>query len=108
MEIIIIISSIFVFGIIVFIAIHITAKQEKHMEKYGIEADAVVTKVISHKSDNQIRTYDTYVKFMGDDNMAHEALLINVSCSFPYGRKMKIKFLAGKYESCLFISQQID
>ena len=98
-----------VLGIIIFILIHIRLKQEKNIEEHGIEVDAIVTKVTdNYDTDTHIRTYNTFVKFMGDDNNEHEAILINVSNRFSYGRKMKIKFLPGKYKHCLFISQQIN
>lgn len=104
-----IILAMSVLGIIIFILIHINLKQEKNIEEHGIEVDAVVTKVTdNYDPDTSVRTYITFVKFMGDDNNEHEARLINVSKSFPYGRKMKIKFLPGNYKYCLFISQQIN
>lgn len=109
METILVILTMFVLAIIIFIIIHIRRKQEKNIEEHGIEVDAVVTKVIeNYDPDIPKRTYNTFVKFIGDDNNEHEAILINVSSSFPYGGKIKIKFLPGKYKHCLFISQQIN
>lgn len=109
MVVVSIILAMFALGIIIISLIHIQLKQERNIEEYGIEVDAVVTKVTdNYDTDTHISTYNTFVKFIGDDNNEHEAILINVSNSFPYGRKMKIKFLPGKYKHCLFISQQID
>lgn len=100
--------TIFVFLLIVSIVfITYAVKKEKEIYKNGIEADSVVVKVEQHKDNDHITRYHCYVKYLGDDNMEHEALL-NVSLDVPIGRKVKIKFLSGKYDHVVFVSQEIE
>lgn len=86
------------------IIINIALKREKEIEVKGIETDAIVSKV---EYDVEYQRYTAYVKYIGDDEKEHEAI-INVATNFPYGRKIRIKFLPGKYSYVIFVSQQLD
>ena len=101
---------IFVVGIAIalFFAIRHSINFEKNMEVNGIETDAVVSKVILSDRDINSKRFDTYVSFTGDDKNMHEGRLINVSFNFPVGRKMRIKYLPGKYDLCILVSQEVN
>ena len=73
-------------------------KREKNIEKNGIEVEATVTKVTK-----ETRLYTTYVTYIGDDNNEHDASIINISKNYPYGEKLRIKFLPGKYKHCIVV-----
>jgi len=94
-------------AIIIITIIVIAVKKEKEIYKNGIETDSYVVKVDQRKDHDHITRYHCYVKYLGDDNMEHEALL-NASLDAPIGRKVKIKFLSGKYDYVVFISQEIE
>ena len=70
-------------------------------KKNGIEADAVVTNVVSWKiteGGRKGRTeYTTSVEYLGDDNKKHEATL-QCKAYFSKGTELKIKYLPGKYD----------
>mgnify|MGYP004557736477 CR=1 FL=1 len=109
MEAIILVTGITLLILFVWFLVRHSLKVEQNIEQNGIEVDAVVTRVIdTYDRDIHLRRYKTFVKFVGDDNKEHEGRLINVSMSFPYGRKMRVRFLPGEYDCCLFMSQQID
>lgn len=74
----------------------------------GIEIDSIVCRVEEKWDiDSHKRYYNAYVKYIGDDNLEHEALL-NVRNNFPYGRKVKIKYLPTKYDYAIFLSQELE
>ena len=79
----------------------------KKTKKNGIEADAVVTNVVSWKiteGGRKGRTeYTTSVEYLGDDNKKHEATL-QCKAYFSKGTELKIKYLPGKYDYA-FLSQ---
>ena len=109
MAAILLIGGIALLIIISWLLVRHSLKFEQNLEQNGIEVDAVVTKVTdTYDRDTELRRYTTYVKFIGDDNNEHEGMLVNVSMSFPYGRKMRVRYLPGEYDLCLFMSQQID
>lgn len=97
---------IIVFISIIVIAINVALKKEKQIYQEGIEVDSVVNKVEHYYYDHDLR-YRCYVKYIGDDNLEHNALL-NVRSNLPIGRKVRIKFLPGKYDEAVFVSQEID
>lgn len=83
-------------------------KTWKKIYNEGIEANSVVSKIERNYDTNNHRYYYlAYVKYIGDDNIEHEALL-NVKTNFPYGRKIKIKYLPPKYDYVVFVSQELD
>lgn len=95
--------------IVVVVIVAVVLSKEKKIEKYGIEADAVVTKVYARRNSDRLAGFDyfPYVGYIGDDNQKHEARL---NCNFnpPIGRKMRVKYLPGKYDYVIFISQEIN
>ena len=105
----IILLVVFIIIIIAIIAIAINAaiKKEKQVYQEGIEVDSVVTRSESYfETDHDLR-YRSFVKYVGDDNLEHEAIL-NVRTNLPIGRKIIIRFLPGKYDEVVFISQEIQ
>ena len=92
---------------IVFAAIVIVAiKKEKAVYANGIEAESVVVKVDHYFNSDHKSRYRCYVRYVGDDFKEHEGLL-NVRTDLPLGRKVIIKYLPGKYDSVVFVSQEI-
>ena len=98
MDILWIIISMIVLGAIIKIITLLQLKKEKDIETNGIEVDAIVTKVTKGN-----RIYISYVTYIGDDNNKHEARIINISRNYPYGEKLRIKFLPGKYRYCIVV-----
>lgn len=99
---------IFIFLILIACLIGINLKKEKEINENGIESDSTVCKIeIRYKHNIQRFHYSPYVKYIGDDGNEHEARL-NVSSNFPYGKKIRIKYLPGKYDYVIFVSQQIE
>ena len=109
MEALFIILAMIILGIIIISIILFMLKREKNIEKNGIEVDAVVTKVTdSYDNDSRIRIYTSYVKYIGDDNNEHESKIINISTNYSYGKKLKVKFLPGKYKYCIVVLEWAD
>lgn len=105
---IIILLIVLVFISIICTVIYMAIKHEKKIYNEGIEANSVVSKIERNYDTNNHRYYYlAYVKYIGDDNIEHEALL-NVKTNFPYGRKIKIKYLPPKYDYAVFVSQELD
>lgn len=99
-----------IFGIvaIMFIFIIVIAiKKEKQIYQNGIETNGVVDKVEQYYDRNHNSRYRCYIKYIGDDNLEHLGLL-NVRTNLPYGRKVKIKYVSGKYNEVVFVSQEIE
>lgn len=97
-----------IFLAIVIPLIIVTLKREKEIYENGLEADGVVSRVESRMA--RIRNgleYFPYIRYVGDDGQEHEGLL-NVSVQFKIGRKMRIKYLPGRYDEVRFISQEFD
>lgn len=91
-----------------FIAIvAIAVKKEKNIYANGIETDSVVVRVEHYFNRDHDSRYRCYVRYIGDDFLDHEGLL-NVRTDLPVGRKVRIKYLSGKYDSVVFISQEIE
>ena len=109
LSIIIISSVVFVAFIIFAILIYYSYKMENNILQNGIETDAVVTKVTAVYDSDRIdkRRYTAYAKFIGDDTNEHEAVL-SASINFPYGKKLRVKYLPGKYDYCVVVSQEVD
>lgn len=105
----IILLVVFIIVIIAVIAIAISAaiKKEKQIYQEGIEVDSVVSRSESYfNRDHDVR-YRSFVKYVGNDNLEHEAIL-NVRTDLPVGRKVRIKYLPGKYDEAVFVSQEIE
>lgn len=78
-------------------------KKRKEIEEKGIITDAYISKVDTISDDDygvsHVR-YTCYVKFIGDDGKEHETT-IGTSTNMSYGRKIKIKYVPGKYDYVL-------
>lgn len=98
MQVLSIIIPIIILGVIINSIPIFMSKREKNIEINGIEVEATVTKVTKAR-----RFYTSYVTYIGDDNNEHEAVIINISKNFPYGKKLRIKFLPGKYKNCIVV-----
>ena len=104
----IIIACMAVFLIIVKILIKTAVDAENKIREEGLFEDAVVHHVDSKLSDNPSgHSYNAYVSYIGNDGLEHIGLL-NVRSNFPTGRRMKIQYLPGKYDSVVFISQELE
>lgn len=87
-------------------AVRAAARREKEIYENGYEVDAVVFKVeTSYDHDSHRRSYYPYVKYIGDDGHEHEAR-VNVCTNFPYGRRMRVKYLPSRYDYVVFVSQE--
>ena len=105
---ILIIGSVLLFIIIFTILWVIASNNEKKILKEGIKVDSTVCRVIEDWDPNDHRRYyRSFVKYIGNDNLEHEAL-ISARCNLPYGRKVKIKYLPPKYDYAIFISQELE
>ena len=93
------------FMILVGILIGSAVKKERKIHENGIEVDSVVVRNESRLRDGS-RRYTSFVKFMGDDGTEHECSL-NYSGHMPIGRKVRIKYLPGKYDYVVFVSQEL-
>lgn len=101
------ISAVVVFGALAAVLITAAVKRENNMRTNGIETDSVVVDgEMYYDSDNRSR-YNCYVKFVGDDNEEHIARL-NVASDLPIDRKVRIKYLPGKYDYVAFVSQELE
>ena len=97
--------------IIAFVAVVVTAvkmasKREKEIYSNGIEVNSVVSRNEHYFVDHHSR-YRCYVSYQGDDGSTHEGLL-NLRSNLPVGRKVQIKYIPGKYDEVLFVSQEIE
>lgn len=104
--IILAIGSIALFVIILVILLVIATNRDKKIMNEGIEAHSIVCRVEKKWKDGR-SYYNAYVKYIGDDNLEHEALL-SAKINFPYGRKIKIKYLPPKYDYAVFLSQELE
>ena len=77
---------------------------ERELQENGIVADAVVVRCESRRSDGRIR-YSPYVRYVAG-GVEHEAAL-NLRSNLPIGRKLKIKYLPGKWDYVAFVSQEL-
>lgn len=98
---------IIVFLAIVITAIKIATKKEQNIYNIGIEVDSVVSKCEHYFNRDHDSRYRCYVEYIGNDNLEHEGLL-NLRTNLPIGRKVRVKYLPGKYEEVVFVSQDIE
>lgn len=78
--------------------------RERELQEEGIVADAVVVRCESHLSDGRTR-YTPYVRYVAGGE-EHEAAL-NLRSNLPIGRKLKIKYVPGKWDYVAFVSQEL-
>ena len=91
---------------LLFWLIHQAKKKEDEIYTQGIEAQAVVSSnEMYYRNGN--RRYNCFVEFTGDDDMRHKGHL-NVSTDLPIGRRVRIRYLSGKYENVVFVAQELD
>lgn len=107
MSIILIVVFVIVIIAVIVIAINVAMKKEKQIYQEGIEVDSVVSRSESYFDRDHDMRYRCFVKYVGDDNLEHEAIL-NVHTNLPVGRKVKIRFLPGKYDEAVFVSQELE
>ena len=105
--IIVSILIIVIFLTIVTTAVKIASKKEQNIYTTGIEVESVVAKCEHYFDRDHDSRYRCYVKYVGNDNLEHEGLL-NVRTNLPIGRTVRVKYLPGKYEEVVFVSQEID
>ncbi len=98
--------------IIAFLAIVVTVikiaiKKEKDIYSYGIEVDSVVVNCEQYFDGDHALRHHCYVKYVGDDGIEHKGLL-NARTTLPVGRKIRVKYIPGKYDEVVFVSQEIE
>lgn len=93
--------------VVIAIAINVAMKKEKQIYQEGTEVDSVVTRSESYFDSKHNVRYRSFVKYVDDNNLEHEAIL-NVRTDLPIGRKVRIRFLPGKYDQVVFVSQEIE
>ena len=98
MNVLLIVLPMIILGLLIKSILFLQLKIEQNIENNGIEVNAIVTKVTKAN-----RIYTSYVTYIGDDNIEHEARIINLSKNYPYGEKLRIKFLPGKYRYCIVV-----
>ena len=91
---------------LLFWLIHQAKKKEDEIYTQGIEAQAVVSSnEMYYRNGN--RRCNCFVEFTGDDGMRHKGRL-NLSTDLPIGRRVRIRYLPGKYENVVFMAQELD
>lgn len=78
---------------------------EKEIQEDGLVADAIVVRCESTLSDGR-RRYSPYVRYVAGGE-EHEAAL-NLRSNLPIGRKLKIKYVPGKWDYVVFVSQELS
>lgn len=97
------------FAIILGILIGKAVKKEQNIHENGIETDGIVVDCKSYLANGKtvsVTRHTTIVEFTGNDGKRHQCKL-NYSGKMPVGRKMRIKYLPGKYDYIVFVSQEI-
>lgn len=86
----------------------ISGAYDREMNVYnnGIEADSIVIRVEAKGSGTEKR-YHSFVKYVDENGEKHEGCL-NVRSHFPIGREIRIKYIPGKFENVVFVSQNLD
>ncbi|MBE6910646.1 MAG: hypothetical protein E7474_13910 [Ruminococcaceae bacterium] len=92
---------IFVIGVIVlFAVIFFKLKRNKAIQENGIEADAVVSRVVEHEDRDDDGhsevTYTYYVRYQTQDRKTVEAKLGNAPAYIREGAALRIKYLPDK------------
>lgn len=95
-----------VFFALAFTLIHFATKRENEVYSDGIEVDSIVSRSGHYIKFGETK-YRTFIKYMGDDGIEHEGRL-NAATDLPVGRKVRIRYLPGKYDEVVFVSQELD
>ena len=93
-------------GVIAFIAaIIIVTRKAKKIDREGLEADAVVSKITEYQdSDSVSSSFRIYVKYTDEDGIAHESTLsASEAFHFSVGMNVRIKYLPGKHTIVRFV-----
>lgn len=91
---------------IIAVAITLAAKSEKKIYNEGTEIEGIVVRNTHHFSNDFHSRYTCYVRYIGDDGSAHDGAL-NILADLPIGRKVVIRYLPGKYDTIVFVSQSL-
>ncbi|MBR0313130.1 MAG: DUF3592 domain-containing protein [Oscillospiraceae bacterium] len=77
-----------------------TIKRNRAIQQNGIEADAVVSRVVEHENQNDDGSHDVsytyYVKYQTQDGQSVEAKLGNEPARIYEGMALRIKYLPEK------------
>ena len=109
-----VVLGICILPICIFGIIHSLKKDNKY-EKNGIETDGIVIRTIPRRSAKTVGLgniksieytgglyYENFVKYIGDDDKSHEALITNCSYkSIEYNMHIRILYIPGKYDKCI-------
>ena len=90
----------FALGLCVFAAaVVITMKKAKKIDKEGLTADAVVSKIIENNEvDGNDVTYTVYVQYLDRDGVKRESpVSVRSERTHEVGDEMRIKYIPGKY-----------
>ena len=108
---IIVIYLFLIVGFVSLVAVLIKAatKREQAIYEDGLEVESEVVRVDTKLSDGTAshRRHYCYVQYMGKDGQYHEGLL-NLCSDLPVGRKVRIRYLPGRYDEVVFVSQEIE
>lgn len=92
--------AIAVIVIVVIVAAVFTIKRNNAIQKDGIEADAVVSRIAENENrddDGHVDyTYTYYVKYQTQDGQTVEAKLGNAPARIAEGSRLRIKYLPDK------------
>lgn len=81
-------------------------KREEKVYKEGIQTESVVCEVTS-RLDDGLRRYYCYVSYTDELGRSQKALL-NVASNLPIRRIVHIKYLPGRYDEAVFVSQELE
>lgn len=101
-----IIIIIFIFALLLFLLISDSYNKEVNIYNNGIETNSIVIRVEPNGISGD-RHYHSFVEYMDENGEKHEGML-NVRSNFPIGRKIKIKYISGKFKNVVFVSQDLD
>ena len=77
-----------------------TIKRNRAIQQNGIEADAVVSRVVEHENQNDDGSHDVsytyYVKYQTQDGKIVEAKLGNAPAHLYVGSTLRVKYLPEK------------
>lgn len=105
--IIIVALIVIVFLSILFALIKYAIKKEQQIYTDGIETTSVVYKIEEYLNQDCRKRHRCYVRYHGNDGKEHIGLL-NLRSNLPLGRKVHIRYLPDKYDTVVFVSQEIE
>lgn len=106
-HIIIMATLIIMFLSIVFISAKYAIRKEQQIYTNGIETTSVVCENEQYLNQDCRKRHRCYVRYRGNDGKEHVGLL-NVRSNLPLGRKVHIRYLPSKYDTVVFVSQEIE